>query len=133
MAETLENMARQSPPPPERFDAITGTWTLPGGPLFDPARSSDAQGEGTVVLVGPVPRELAGDDNTSSAFAKPSRLLRRRWALLAGVGLWVALIIVAANVSSATPAAPWTWAVAAVNLVVALYSLHRSRAGRAER
>lgn len=90
-------MNRVLPPPMERFDPVTARWVTPGGPLHDPQRDSfDPDRREPVELVGPIPGELAGLDRlaTSDGDRSVRRWWRRRWMVLAIVGLAITAMLI---------------------------------------
>lgn len=92
-----EGMARLLPPPSERFDPITARWVTPGGPLHDPQRDSlDPDHGEPVMLVDPIPRELADLDATATRDGPSGadRSRRGRWVLLAVVAFSIAAMLI---------------------------------------
>ncbi|MBA3019849.1 hypothetical protein [Propionicimonas sp.] len=95
-------MTRVLPPPMERFDPVTARWVTPGGPLPDPQRDSfDPDHREPVELVGPIPGELAGLDRlaTSDGDRSMRRWRRRRWIVLAIVGLAIVAMLISGSLT----------------------------------
>lgn len=96
-------MAPVVPPPEGRFDPITGLWTHPGGTPADPQRADlGPDREDPVILVEPVPSELASDPSSPALAPGATPAQRLRWAVVALVLVGLLAVVVASLWSSST-------------------------------
>lgn len=117
------------PPPPGRFDLNNETWDTPGGLPPDPARDAvDPNRAEPVMIIGPIPPELARAEPSNPLELRTTPASRLRWAIFALITAAAAVIMLARLLTGGGEPIDWGWLGAVLGLV--LYAAYRVASSR---